>query len=422
MESSLRKFVRLVWGSGRPVSLETKTCPGNLFVNHLHFRTYRSNRGSYHRHKEQAGMSNDATGCDPDWVDAPSEVLKLVVKALREDLNELDPQLELQCDGASLFIRFRRLQHPQLRLIRLGWLESFGDLILEINFVWHTEGSAQPFLKLDVYLWFENYSEDTEPPMLAQAINFVECYYSDSLAEDWNITPAPGRVKICPSIASHHKNLAIALREHIERLEYCCVACGSHLGRNVPYHGFRYQPSLCHSCKSDDSDPATVEQLESYVVYLKATMEQLDRNSRENNITMYNVPLQYSAEQAKALFPAHVAAAIKNVRRCRNAGQNAPVVVTFRSLHDKHMRYRAFKSSRKMLHKRSIFLDDDLTPAQRAIRQGMRPAFSELKEQGMEPFWRGERLLYITPEGMLKNTANPQAPSPPGPSPGAAHT
>jgi hypothetical protein len=148
---------------------------------------------------------------------------------------------------------------------------------------------------------------------------------------------------------------------------------------------------------------------------LKTTVEQLDRNSRVNNIVIYNAPGSGPAEQVKSLFPAHVAAAIQNVRRLGrpNAGQKIPVVVTFRSLQEKH---EAFKSS-KTLRERGIFLDDDLTPAQRATRQGLRPAFSQLKEEGKKPFWRGERLLYITPEGVRQYTANPQ-----GPSPSAAHT
>lgn len=143
---------------------------------------------------------------------------------------------------------------------------------------------------------------------------------------------------------------------------------------------------------------------------LHSTVERLDRKTREDNIIIYNLPGPGSADEVKSLFPAAVATSISSVRRLGRAtpGQKVPVLVKFSSLQAKHA---AFKCS-KALRARSIFLDEDLTLAQRNARQGLRPAFAQLKEQGLRPFWRGERLLYVTKEGVRRYTPPQGSPSP----------
>jgi hypothetical protein len=159
-----------------------------------------------------------------------------------------------------------------------------------------------------------------------------------------------------------------------------------------------------------------VAALREEIKYLHSNLERLDRKSREENIIIYNLPGPGSAEQVKSLFPAVVAGSISSVRRLGRPteGKKLPVLVKFSSLQAKH---EAFKSS-KTLRARSIFLDDDLTLEQRKTRQGLRPAFAQLKEQGLRPFWRGERLLYVTNEGVRKYAPPNSAPSsapPPAP-------
>lgn len=149
------------------------------------------------------------------------------------------------------------------------------------------------------------------------------------------------------------------------------------------------------------------------LVVLRGTVEQLDRDSRAKNIVIYNLPGPGSAEEVKSLFPPAVAQNIENVRRLGRpvSGKRIPMLVKFRSLQAKH---EAFKSS-KVLRARSIYLDDDLTASQRATRQQLRPAFAQLKEQGLKPFWRGERLLYVTNEGVRTYVPRPQGSSPQAP-------
>jgi hypothetical protein len=49
---------------------------------------------------------------------------------------------------------------------------------------------------------------------------------------------------------------------------------------------------------------------------------------------------------------------------------------------------------------RKIFMDDDLTEKQRTNRKQQLPTFVRLKEAGMRPFWRGDKLLQVTQQGV----------------------
>jgi hypothetical protein len=53
--------------------------------------------------------------------------------------------------------------------------------------------------------------------------------------------------------------------------------------------------------------------------------------------------------------------------------------------------------SKRLRQEKNITLDDDLTLAQRATRASLRATFQRLKDQQLRPFWRGEKLMVVTP-------------------------
>ena len=79
----------------------------------------------------------------------------------------------------------------------------------------------------------------------------------------------------------------------------------------------------------------------------------------------------------------------------------------FNNVDNKHA---LFKKSKELRAKR-ITLDDDLTPAQMEQRRTLRPEYTRLKDQGLKVFWRGERLLKVTAQGVVPHDAEPMATS-----------
>ena len=73
----------------------------------------------------------------------------------------------------------------------------------------------------------------------------------------------------------------------------------------------------------------------------------------------------------------------------------------------------AFKNKKEVAAKSKIFMDDDLTENQRTNRKNQLPTFVRLKEAGMRPFWRGDKLMQVTREGVreFREGDNP-APAP----------
>jgi hypothetical protein len=84
-----------------------------------------------------------------------------------------------------------------------------------------------------------------------------------------------------------------------------------------------------------------------------------------------------------------------------------PLLVRFNTVDNKH---GLFKKSAELRAKR-ITLDDDLTPARMEQRRTLRPEYTRLKDQGVKFLWRGERLLKVTPQGVVTPVAGPMATS-----------
>jgi hypothetical protein len=85
-------------------------------------------------------------------------------------------------------------------------------------------------------------------------------------------------------------------------------------------------------------------------------------------------------------------------------------MVKFSTVQAKHL---AFKNKKEVAAKSKIFMDDDLTEKQRTNRKNQLPTFVRLKEAGMRPFWRGDKLMQVTREGVreFRRGDNP-APAP----------
>jgi len=156
---------------------------------------------------------------------------------------------------------------------------------------------------------------------------------------------------------------------------------------------------------------AIIEELGNELKFTRKHVERLDREVRAPNMILYNVPETLgSAGSVKSLFSAEVSGSIVEVRRLGRhvAGARRPraVLVKFVTVQAKHA---AFKAKKQLRETRKIFLDDDLTVQQREARKKLLPAFTSLKQQGLKPFWRQERLMHATPEGVRVYTgATPQ--------------
>jgi hypothetical protein len=85
-----------------------------------------------------------------------------------------------------------------------------------------------------------------------------------------------------------------------------------------------------------------------------------------------------------------------------------PLLVKLATSDAKH---RIFKVGPELRAAR-VKLDDDLTPKQMAIRNSLGADFVQLKEQGLKPFWRYERLFKATPDGGVARHKPAPAPAP----------
>ena len=86
-----------------------------------------------------------------------------------------------------------------------------------------------------------------------------------------------------------------------------------------------------------------------------------------------------------------------------------PILVKFRSIDAKHAAYKHSKT----LRAKKIYLDSDLTPAQREQRTGKRDRYQHLKTQGARPFWREDRLFYYVNGAVKEDSCTPPCPPPP---------
>jgi hypothetical protein len=154
---------------------------------------------------------------------------------------------------------------------------------------------------------------------------------------------------------------------------------------------------------------------------LERALETMDRKQRSNNVIIFGLPESPGdlGNAVKSLFQPSGSSLSPNVLDVRrlgrpaDAGSNArarprPVLVQFATSAAKH---HAF--SCRLRQEKNITLDDDLIPAQRATRESLRPTFQRLKDQQLRPFWRGERLMVVTPQGVKQHRVTPTpAPAP----------
>jgi len=161
---------------------------------------------------------------------------------------------------------------------------------------------------------------------------------------------------------------------------------------------------------------------------LERALETMDKKLRSNNVIIFGLPESPGdlGNTVKSLFEPSGSSMSPNVLDARrlgrpaDAGSNArvrprPVLVQFATSAAKH---HAFSCSKRLRQEKNITLDDDLTLAQRATRASLRATFQRLKDQQLRPFWRGEKLMVVTPQGVRQHRVTP--PSAPADAPAAS--
>jgi hypothetical protein len=166
------------------------------------------------------------------------EIGRLVVKPIAELLEKQlpMPHFGVQHMNHILRIFFHGRQHPDFRLIRLGWLGTSGAFILEHDFGMRMVAPTEHFLQDRWSLWFENHPESIHPHIphiLTQAIKFISCHISRDtvLGEGVYLQSASGREELRLNVATstvdaapvaiasyvvYIKNLAFALLQQLE--------------------------------------------------------------------------------------------------------------------------------------------------------------------------------------------------------------
>ena len=151
---------------------------------------------------------------------------------------------------------------------------------------------------------------------------------------------------------------------------------------------------------------------------LQATVEHMQRTLKANNLLMFGVPEEPGTlrRQVESLFepsPSALSVNILEVRRlgrapvpgtASNSPRPRPVLVRFASSDAKH---QAFRHSQRLRQEHRITLDDDLTPNQRANRDRLRPEFQDIKEKGLRPAWRGDKIKTFGQQASRPSRVNP---------------
>ena len=153
------------------------------------------------------------------------------------------------------------------------------------------------------------------------------------------------------------------------------------------------------------------------IAKLKGASEQQDRAARATHMIVKGVPEKPTEPVTVAnigqIIPGAELAATE-VRRLGREKETAgalprPILVKFRSIDAKHAAYKHSKT----LRAKKIYLDSDLTPAQREQRTGKRDRYQHLKTQGARPFWREDRLFYYVNGAVKEDSCTPPCPPPP---------
>ena len=167
------------------------------------------------------------------------------------------------------------------------------------------------------------------------------------------------------------------------------------------------------------------EHFDNKLAQLAASTERHDRAARAANLVVHGLseePREDPVGRAVGLFPVAEgpAAPLLDARRLGAPGppgrsRPRPLLINFASVSAKHA---ALKHS-KVLRSRQVYLDEDLTPAQRAARTALRPRYMTAKAAGHQPFWRGERL-FVRVGGRVGEVLSEARPPSGAPAPGTA--
>lgn len=172
---------------------------------------------------------------------------------------------------------------------------------------------------------------------------------------------------------------------------------------------------------------ATIAALADKVVGLEQRVERQDRAGRLCSVVLHGLADAGRGEPTKdkvqrllqGVDPADVLEARRLGRAA--AGRARPILVRLASVEAKHGAFR----SGKALRAQKVFVDEDLTAAQRDRRKELRGRYAERRDKGWGPFWRGDRLLYGDGDRLGEDSGHGPigpAPSPrtrPGPPPQA---
>jgi hypothetical protein len=164
---------------------------------------------------------------------------------------------------------------------------------------------------------------------------------------------------------------------------------------------------------------AALEPLMGKIKDLEDKLEAFDRAGRAGNLILKN-KAEPIGETPQSLFatvqgllqvtPGRPAPTLVEVRRLgkpvtdRPRPHPRPVFIKFASVTAKH----AALSVSKVLRARQLYLDVDLTRAQKDSRWAQRDRYRFLREHGMRPYWREDRI-YVVNYGRAEEDTGGQA-------------
>lgn len=163
---------------------------------------------------------------------------------------------------------------------------------------------------------------------------------------------------------------------------------------------------------------AVIRTLRDELSCVRAVVESRERQDRAANVLVIGVsegdadPLQIVSK----LLPQVPQGRVVSAQRLGKAreGPDArprPMLVKFSSVQEKHLALRSSKD----LRAQKIYIDMDLTPAQKENRSKKMDRFRLHKTQGHRPFWRYDRLLYTEGNQVREDGAPPGGSPPPAP-------
>ena len=155
---------------------------------------------------------------------------------------------------------------------------------------------------------------------------------------------------------------------------------------------------------------------------LESRVEGADRAARAANLVVHGLKEEEGDVHAKicSMFPAvqgpSIVEATRLGRPTATTGDLAgtsrprPVRVRFATVQAKHQALQAGKD----LRSRQLYVDVDLTPLQQQAKRARRDHYIALKQQGLRPFWRAERIFFVRDGRVVEDLgqATPATPAP----------